>query len=180
MDEVKAELIEKIIIIIIPIITAIIGFAGALILEDRRFKRMVLLDEEKRKKIVKTLFLKAFNETWKNLIKIIGIEKQLNTLGDPGRLILRPAQLENKKFEKLENCDLLEESEFYIISSFGILSEKVRIMNDHLKLSWADTRFHSLKALKKYVEDEKNIFNEYSLKFAKAIGINVNEFLKKY
>jgi len=180
MDDTTAELIKQILIIVIPIITAALGFVGALILENRRMNKMILQESKNRNQIVRTIFLQAFNETWKNFVKIIGIEKQLNNLGNPGRVILQPAHLENEKFKKLENCDLLNESEFYIISKFGILSEKVQIMNNHLKLSWPDIQLHSLESLKKYVEDEKKIFNEYSIKFAIAIGINVDEFIKNY
>jgi len=169
MDDATIELIEKILFLTVPIITAILGFVGALIIENKRMKRATLMEEKRRKQVVRTLFLKAFHEIWKNFVKIIAIAKQLDKLGNPGRLMLKPAQLENQKFKELENSPLLDDKGFYIISKFSVLSEKANILNNHFLITWGDVDFYKLPGMKKYVNDEQKIFFEYSVKFALAI-----------
>lgn len=169
------ETIDK----IMPFITAVIGFVSALIVSGLSFISGFLIEkyriskrtkeENERIYIVKrNLFQKAFLEVFNNLVKLIGLIKAIERLGENNRTKFRLRKLRNENFKKLENYDFFDDQEFAFIMEMHTISEKVDIINGFLEDSWDNINMKLLT----YLRDEEAIFLVYVGKFATYLNIN--------
>ncbi len=172
-----SDIVQIILSSVLPILTGFLGYYLAIKKEEKTFQRILKTKEKEQQNKKMFLFRKAFIELYDGLINIMGMIKFLEKIGDHYRLKHKPLLLKNKYLIDLENCEFLDDKEFYFISDLHIITKKIEHINDFLGRIWSDPE-NSIKSIIKYLEDEKVFFVTYSLALGKFLNIDFDKFKK--
>ena len=168
-------------ILTIQILSIVMPFIGVIVGYFLHYYIELMKEAKQRNKInnlKKNLFWNAFREVYENYIKLIGMNKSLETLGSPYRILTFPEKLENQKFKNLENSEHLDENDNYFIAEMLVLKEKANMINNFLQLKWKDIEFYKTDILINYLVKEIEIFTNLSMQFAHYIKIDFDRFSK--
>ena len=170
-------LVQIIISSILPVLTGFLGYYLAIKREEKIFRRNLKIREKELQNKKIFIFRRAFIELYDNFINIIAMIKFLEKTGDYYRLKHKPLLLKNKYLIDLENCESLNDEEFYFIADLHIITRKVEHINNFLGRIWNDND-STTKSIIEYLINEQEFFNIYSLATAKFLNIDLKKFKK--